>query len=373
MKICLDGFSISSLEGTGLYSYSHGLIKQLVEHCPQGDYHLLWDDSPTPIWESVRKINYPNLRVNRVNGDLSSLENYLKIKDISVYHSPNNGFSLPSNKICKYVITVQDLIVLTNERYVDEQYKRKFLTFFPSAVKFTDKIIAVSNSIKQDLLTYFPISEDKIEVIYPTSTLPITDNRNINGKNLLKYKYDIESPFIFYAGSIHSRKNLRTLLVAFKGVLKEHPSLKLVISGKNNGKRSSYFNGLISLANLLEIRDSVIFTGLVPLQDMYYFYSQCQCFINLSEYEGFPLTCFEAMECGTPVICSSIPAMKEVVGNGGILINQRDDKEIASNILKIIDDTQYREKLKASGYRQVKSFNNSLNSNKLIDLYKALI
>lgn len=373
MKICLDGFALSSLEGTGLYSYSHGLIMQLIDHYPQGDYHLIWNDSPKPKLPTEKEVNLAPLKVNRISGDFSGLERYLKTKEITIYHSPNNGLSMPSNKVCKYVITVHDLIALSDEQYVDQQYKCKFLTHFPTAVKCADKIIAVSDFIKQDLLTYFSIPENKIEVIYPTSSLDSSEGRNVNIKNILKYKYNLESPFILYAGSIHKRKNLRTLLSAFRHIVKKHPETKLVIVGKTDGKRDAYYKSLLTLIDILEIRNSVIFTGIVPLKDMYYFYSQSHCFINLSEYEGFPLTSLEAMECGTPVVCSNISSMREVVGSGGILINQRDEQEIVSTILKILNDNEYRNALRASASSQARNFDSSLSTKKIFNLYESFI
>lgn len=374
MNICFDALSLYQLQGTGLYSYSYSLIDSLIKSYHQGNYHLLWDMSPhIKTWDTVTQLSYFPIKVNRITNDFSSLEDYIKKNNIHVYHSPNNGFSFPYNKVCPYIMTVHDLITVNNEKYSDERYAEKFFSLFPYALKKTDKIIAVSEFVKSELLKYFKVDEDKVEVIYPIIGTDMPVDMKICSKNILKYKYNIDCPFILYVGGLHPRKNLRSLIVNFKEIKSLEPNLKLVIVGQNKGKRSAYYEDLISLCTKLNIMDSVIFTGVVHQRDIYYFYSQCLCLINLSEYEGFPFTLAEAVLTGTPAIYSNIPSNLEVAGYTGIVVNQRDPGEIKDSLLNMVKNPELRNQISVRMQSREVSFKGDDSVNKIIKLYEGFI
>ncbi len=96
MKICIDGIGTAKLPGTGLYTYTYELLQNLFCIYPQPDYHLIWDESsPINQWENRRNVDFlPLMRRNESDNSKAILE-YLTGNGINLFHSPNNGLSIP--------------------------------------------------------------------------------------------------------------------------------------------------------------------------------------------------------------------------------------------------------------------------------------
>lgn len=373
MKICIDSLAVNHLHGTGLYSYNFELLNNLFEIYPQPKYELIWENNEIiSRWEKYKNINYANLNLNRIKNNYSNIEEYIKNNNINIYHSPNNGFSIPFNKNCKQVITVHDLIALTDSEYVDKKYLMKFNDIFPNSVEKSDKIIAVSDFVKKELTNHFKNCESKIEVIYPGCSNIFRPIEKEKSKSFLKDKYNIKDDFLLYAGSIHKRKNLDKLIKAFKEVKKYNKDLKLLIVGKNNEKREEYYLNLKKLSKDLFIEDSVIFTGLVDYKDMPYFYNSSTAVLNLSDYEGFPLSSIEAMSCKKAVICSKTSSFEEVLGKGSILINKNDISIIKDVILETVNNEEYRNDIENKGKIQSQKYKWDTSNKKLVNVYESI-
>lgn len=316
MKISIDGLSISKLYGTGLYSYTYGLVSNLLEIFPQPKYELISDINYNEIsWKKYKNLNLINLNIDRKRNNYKALEEYLINSNIDLFHSPNNGFSIPQNKVCKYIISVHDLSPLSCREIVDIKYHNKFNSIFPHALNQADHIIVVSRFIKEELIRYFHISDKKIDIVYPwcPSYFKLID-KNYCSK-ILRNKYNIDNKFLLYVGSIHKRKNLHIIIQALKLLVKQIPDIKLVIIGNYHNKRKDYYLSLVDLIAKLGMEKNVIFLGTVPYKDMPYFYNCSMCTINLSTYDGFPTTSVEAISCDSPLICLRTSSFEEVLGH----------------------------------------------------------
>ncbi len=123
MKICLDGIGISQLHGTGLFSYSYGLLSNLLKMYPQPKYELIWDrETDSELWRRYGNLEFIRLGINRKDNDYRLLEEHLASSRTNIYHSPNNGLSIPQNKVCKYIISVHDLSPINYRKFVDDKY-----------------------------------------------------------------------------------------------------------------------------------------------------------------------------------------------------------------------------------------------------------
>ncbi len=234
-------------------------------------------------------------------------------------------------------MTIHDVIAFTNPEMVDDKYLRRFQLTLPKAAEKADKIIAVSGSIKNQLMNVLGVPDDKIDVIYPGCSNQFRPLDKENCREFIKNQYHIQGDIIFYAGSIHIRKNLVTLLRVFSDIKKNNKGLKLVIAGKIEGKRQEHYSILKDLAKYLKIEDDLIFVGIVDYKYMSYFYNASRCFVNLSDYEGFPMTAIEAINCGIPTICSNIQPFLETVGDKALLVNPKNQEEIKNAILEALD------------------------------------
>lgn len=344
MKICVDSIGISHLMGTGLGSFTLEFLKNLLYMYPQPNYDLLYDNSCSKF--NIKRntnISIYNLNVNRLDNDYSNIESHIISNKVNIYHSPNNGFSIPKNKKCHYIITVHDLLPVVNPSYVDDKYLKKFNMVFPNAIKNSDKIIVVSDFLKEQLRNYFDVPDKKILVNYPGCSTIFAPKNKESCENILSSKYNINGDYILHVGSIHIRKNLEKLIKAFKYINLDYRDLKLVLVGNYQRKRRKYFHEIEYLIEDLKLSNSVIFTGLVDYYDMPYFYSNAKCVLNLSKYEGFPLSSLEAMACNTPVIWNNKLFFREVFGDAGLAIDANDNDKLVNSISNVLFNNNFKQ------------------------------
>jgi len=137
------------------------------------------------------------------------------------------------------------------------------------------------------------------------------------------------------------------------------------VIGDIEGKRKEYYNKLVDIRKKLGLGENVIFLGSIDYNDMTYFYNGAKCFINLSSYEGYPLTAMEAMMCETPIICSDNSSFKEALGNYPAYVSSQDVKDIADLLLDMVSKSKVQ--ISRGNIDQMKSVN------KLINLYETLM
>jgi len=372
MKICIDGLGVTHLMTTGIGVYTYELLNGLFEMYPQATYELLWNKTSSKLKCGKNiKVNYNDLNINRKENNLENLEKYILNNKINIYHSPNNGFSIPKNKVCYYITTVQDVLPIINSKDVDEKFLKKFHEVFENAMNQSDRIIAVSEYVKEILRNNFNIPEKKIAVIYPGYSDMFKKMDEESCENILKSKYKIQGDYILTVGSLHKRKNLENLIKGFKEIsLYSHNKLKLVLVGEISGKRRDYYIELMMLIDKLDLVDSIIFTGSVDYNDMVYFYSGAKCVINLSRCEGFSLSTIEAMACKTPVLCNEQTVFKEILGDTGVWLDANDKNNIVQGINEVLYNNNYKNEIIIKQSERVKKYNWSKSIIKTVHEYE---
>lgn len=346
MRVCIDSIGISQLMGTGIGTFTLEFLKNLLYMYPNPRYDLLYDNSNSKF--DIGRNNNAfllDLNINRRDNDYSKLESHIINNKVDIYHSPNNGFSIPQNKKCHYITTVHDLLPVVNRNYIDDKYLEKFSRVFTNVIKNSDKFIVLSEFLGEQLRNYFDVPDKKIIVNHPGCSAIFAPKNMESCENILSSKYKITGEYILHVGSIHIRKNLEKLIRAFKYINLQYKDLKLVLVGNYEGKRREYFEKLKILIQDLSLSDSVIFTGLIDYNDMPYFYSKAKCVINLSKYEGFPLSTIEGMACGTAVVWNNESFFREVLGNTGLSVDANDNEMLVDKISKMIFDDNLKNEI----------------------------
>jgi glycosyltransferase involved in cell wall biosynthesis len=205
-----------------------------------------------------------------------------------------------------------------------------------------DKIIAVSNFLKNELVRWYHLDSELIHVVYNGVDLerfsPEVDGRKV------RETYSIgNSPVVAFVGRLAPYKGPQFLLEAIPHVLKEIPNAKFMFIG------SARFDvpRIGEVIQRADIRKAVKFTGYVSDQALPEFYSSCDVFCYPSLWEGFGLTPAEAQAAGKPVVAFKTCALPEVVDDGvtGFLVPPRDSAALAGAIVKLLCDPELRRRM----------------------------
>jgi len=198
------------------------------------------------------------------------------------------------------------------------------------------KIIAVSNTTRDDLIKFFKISPSKIKVIYDGISeifrvLSKEEIREFKTKNNLKN-------FILYVGNREKTKNLFRLLKAVEILRKEGFDLELVIVGRRFKEYEKVDKKILSYGSWVKIFYDVSDEELVK------FYNACELYVQPSLNEGFGLPVVEAMRCGCCCVLSDIPIFREITDNKAVYFNPYDVNDIVEKI-KILKNFDIKSKL----------------------------
>jgi glycosyltransferase involved in cell wall biosynthesis len=283
-----------------------------------------------------------------------------------VFHATEH--LLPRLKRAQTVLTVHDLIfALFPEHHLP--MNQWFLgQFMPIFVRRADAIVTVSECSKRDLLQLYGTRESKITVIPEGVDERFHVDPGPEAVATIRQKYGLVDPFILYVGTIEPRKNLITLLEAFKRLQVTGCNLKLVIAGRAGWLYQPFFDRLKALG----LGDTVRLLGYVPDVDLPALYRAAEVFVFPSLYEGFGLPPLEAMACGTPVVCSNASSLPEVVGDAGLLVPPDDVAGLAAAIGRVLTDPALRAELSARGRERAARFTWEEAARRTLEVYRRI-
>ena len=367
MNISIDARSINIHAGSGIGTYTNNLVSNLI-HNTSNKYMLFW----------AREINNAfinkNTKIYQISARHSTfydniyIPKLLKDKNIDLFHIPQNGIGFPLETKTDVVVTIHDLIPYLMPETVGKGYLKRFLRDMQRIINECKGIITVSEYSKKDILRFFPqFPKEKIYVT-PLATnntfIPLDKEKC---REYLKNFFGIDKKFILYVGGFSSRKNVKSLLKAYKKIkndLKEYHYLVLLGSMKDDGLK------LKKLSYSLGINNDVIFTGYISDETIPVFYNAAECFAYPSLYEGFGLPILEAMSCKTPVITSNITSIPEVTGqNSAILIDPFDLSELSYSIKSVLNDEVLKYNLAKKGYEKSLQYSWRLTAKKTLEAY----
>src|SRR4051794_26813021 len=287
-------------------------------------------------------------------------------------HIPLNR--VPLLMIKPYVVTIHDLAnIFFEEEASDVRMQLRRYRFRRGLVR-ANRVIAVSDSTKRDVETRMGVPPHRICRVYNAPD-PGFLNRVTNPggeQERILERYQINYPYLLYAGNIRRHKNIPRLVEAFAVVrdqLADHPTykdLRLVIIGDT----ISQYPGVRQAVIKSRVESVVRFLGFVPFDTLRCFYQSAAAFVFPSRYEGFGLPPLEAMACGTPVVTSNVSSLPEVVGDAAIQINPENVFDIARGIKEILLDEELRASLIIRGREQAARFSWNSTARQVLEIYK---
>ena len=328
---------------TGIGAYTNMIIDILKNK--QLPYKCLQLNLPEEIkWKSVWQILWLNSIV------------YLKtlIKTPQYFISP--AFIIPNLTYpkTKYIVTIHDLCSLRKNE-MTKLFSLINRLSINNSVKKADKIITVSNTIKQELIEKFNINPDRVKVVY-NSVPEHFFNAEINSNVLDKYKIQ-QNKYILSVATLNKRKNIPELIKAFEYISDKYPDLKLVlVGGMGNENREK-----------LTKHPNIIFTGYIPDEDVPTLYKNALLYMYPSLYEGFGIPLIEAQYCGCPVLCSDIPVFREI-GANSVEYCKPNSKDIATGLEKLINNPDRLRELSGLGKNNIKRFDKEIITKQILEM-----
>ena len=270
--------------------------------------------------------------------------------NLNVFFSPAHY----SPRFCPVpqVVTIHDLSYFY---YPDEFLKKdlyKLRNWTRYSIEKAHKIIAVSKATKKDVMKFYNISDDKIEVIYngyekqAQSSKLKAQNYNLKLKTIKPPKY------ILYVGTLQPRKNITILIKAFKLFKRENEDFKLIITGK----KGWLFDQIFQQVRDLRLEKEVIFTDYVSDDELTYLYRNAFCFVLPSLYEGFGIPILEAMSFACPVISSFTSSLPEIGGEACLYFDTKNETDLLDKLNLLKQNTDLRNELIKKCKERIKQF-----------------
>jgi glycosyltransferase involved in cell wall biosynthesis len=269
---------------------------------------------------------------------------------LDVLHSPD--FIPPSHTRFPSVITMHDLAFLLYPRFLTRDSAR-YYGQVDLAARQANHIIAVSESTKRDTVRLLGVPESKITVIHEAAHPLFTPVTNDEALVRTRARYALPAEFILFVSTIEPRKNLPTLLRAFRRLRDNYKSPAILAIAGNRGWLAEEVDQVLEELKLGEL---VHFLGGVPNEELVYLYNAASLFVLPSFYEGFGLPPLEAMACGTPVVVSKVSSLPEVVGDAGMLVEPEDVEGLTVAMWRVLTDEKLRREMRAKGLKRAATF-----------------
>jgi glycosyltransferase involved in cell wall biosynthesis len=373
------GFNARLLSSPTLRGWNRYTVNLLSELSRQGIELFLYSESNHPLYQghlsrllpgTFRVVESPPMRY--VVWEQFWLPKQCAIDGVDVLHTPIN-FGLPWRSPCARVMTLHDAIDTVYYRLRTRWWKK----FAPSDVQSyfyhrvaaanADRIIAVSNHARTDLVNRLGLKAEKIEVVYEAAEARFGDTIPQETLDRVTRAYKLPTKYVFYVGGWETRKNIPFLLRAFaKADLQE---VSLVLAGGKDAQKQE----LAELSRQLSIGDRVRLLGWVGDQDLPALYSRAMSFVHPSEYEGFGLQLCEAMAAGCPTLAARATSLPEVLGEGGETFNLDASDDLVALLRRVNLDDSFRHELRRRARIRSADFSWASTASRTIGVYESTL
>ncbi len=368
MRIAIDA---RKLRDYGIGTYIRNLLRHLARLDDRTEYVVLCRQEDiafaTELGENFRAV--PERSRGYSIREQIAVPLDLRREAADLFHAPH--YVLPPLTPCRSVVTIHDCIHLRFPQYLPNRlgyaYARSSLWV---AAHRSARVLTVSEASKRDILRYFRIPESKVTVIYNAIDERFNEEPPADEVMRVRERYQLNDPFVLYAGNIKPHKNLERLIEAFHIIRRgELESVKLLIIGDEISK----YAALRRTVHRYKLHKHVRFFGFVPDATLAILYRLARVFVFPSLYEGFGLPPLEAMASGTPVITSNVSSLPEVVGDAAMLIDPYEPDAIAGAMRRVLADDRLRDDMRERGLARVREFSWDRSVRRVREIYDEVL
>jgi glycosyltransferase involved in cell wall biosynthesis len=303
MRILLDLRCLETASaGRGLGRHTREVARAVRDAAPPGVRVAGLSFAGTISREmELEDVRYPGLRRGITLADRWLLPRLLKHERIDLYHAPAYGLPARGAQGCALVLTIHDLIADILPESLSLRARAAFRRTYRTAA-VADRVIAISETTRRDLLVRYPVAADRVVVVPNGVAASFVSHRGGGTPP--------SEPFLLYVGGLDPSKNVRFLLEVLTVVRRQVPTMRLALAGETGPRRDA----LLAMARASGLAGALDLLGFVDDARLAAAYRDAAAFVFPSLYEGFGLPPLEAMAAGCPVVASPGGALLEVLG-----------------------------------------------------------
>jgi len=362
MKIAFDAKRFFH-NTSGLGNYSRDLVRILSQYYPENEYLLLNKNSSERGKEILER---PNVRfVSTSKGNLSrqlKMGKDAQKQGADIFHGLSGELPLKWGKEpIRKIVTIHDLIFMRYPQYYSFFDRKIHLWKFKKAASSADRIIAISEQTKRDIITYLKVPESKIEVIYQGCHKAFKEHQSNEVVQEVKNKFSLPERYILNVGTIEDRKNLLSIVKGINGT-----DIPLVAVGK----KTNYYKKIEAFIRKNKMEKQVIFLEGVSMEELAVIYKLADVFVYPSFFEGFGIPVIEALFSKTVTITSNTSCLPEAGGKDSVYIDPSNYLDIGAKIKFLWENESERKRRAEKSFEFVQKFNDEPIAAQLMDLYK---
>lgn len=365
MKIAFDAKRFFH-NTSGLGNYSRDLVRILSQYEPDNEY-LLLNKNKSERGKDI--LDRPNVRfVATSKGNLSrqlKMGKDAQKQDADIFHGLSGELPLKwDQKPIKKIVTIHDLIFVRYPQYYSFFDRKIHFWKFKKAAHMADKIIAISEQTKRDIIEFLKVPENKIEVIYQGCHQAFKKQQSPEQIQATKDKFKLPERFILNVGTIEDRKNLLNVVKAIKDT-----GIPLVVVGR----KTKYYQKIESFLKKNKMEKQVSFLEGVSMDELAVIYKLADIFVYPSFFEGFGIPVIEALFSKTVVVTSNTSCLPEAGGKDSVYIDPKSDLDIRAKIKFLWENASERKRREEKGFEFVQKFNDEPIAKSLMNLYQKII
>jgi len=366
--------------GTGLGSYGRTLVNDLIRRGDTDMEYLLYapdkgrDDLRQQIIEGAQ-FRYPSfnsLQAKRLATITSILQSFnsplwrtygivndLRRDGIQLYHGLSGELPIGIRKSgIRSVVTIHDLIFLRHPEYYHWIDTKLYAWKFHQTIKEADRIIAISERTKQDIMEYGHISDERIRLVYQSYAPRFSTAVTPDQQQEVRQRYLLPERFILNVGTIEHRKNLRLAVDALSLLPSD---IHLVAVG-----RQTKYAQTLPQSNRLHLLSGV------PDADLAVIYSLAEAFVYPSRYEGFGIPIIEAIAAGLPVVACTGSCLEEAGGPSCLYVDPDDVEGMAAALLSVLEGADGRDERIRLSQQYIERFRGTDVAGQVLAVYREL-
>jgi len=360
---------------SGVEYYALGMTRALLDHDEGNDY-VVFTNLPIFVQEylkprrnlSIVPVKWIRNRGQRILWEHLWLPRLAVQHSLDLLHCPSYVCPVFGGRI-PYVVTVHDTIAIDRPSWCTLSNALYYNTVMRAGLRRASAIVSVSEQTARDIRRLLPECEEKTQVVYPGVDDCFRFGNDPSRYAQVRLQYNLPNRYILYVGNLEPKKNLLTLIRAFRLLHEWGRPHKLVLVGQRSWKTASFRQEIAKAS----IAGQIILTGYVDRKDLPTVYELADVFACVSLHEGFGFPPLEAMACGTPVVSSHQGALRETLGDAAIIVNPYDPQNIAHGIDRLLVDTQESECRRQMGFEQCRHFRWSSFAERMLSIYPQVI